>query len=409
MKPLSQILFITLWLLPSPVRGDQKAETPTPVLEAVPERSGPTATGTAAVLQANAKRLREQFDQWLQEPEGYRRRALRECGVFPEGRFYPFAIPALAYANVGLSDTTQRAQSAARMRSLIDLLIATVVEDVSPPGGDLKRLARYNKQGTRLATLNLTLACYALISDDDRYGKLHDHVSRLLRKALVEKAGQPLESYPEYTWYFDTIMALVSLEFYDRAHGQTQAQELLSRHLAWVRDHGTDAETGLPIAYAGGLPRGCDISMQICLLQQVDARAAHRLYTNYVRHHWANLGFVAGFREWPHSKGSPFLGDVDSGPLIFGIGPTATGVGLGAVQAVNDTNRLNILAAQLRLIPELLGLIEQNGLKLFGGAVQPSNRYVTGFLYGDAVLFYAITWVQYPAGQAPVMSASGNR
>ena len=366
------------------------------VLRTVAERFGASSLSAEEVLKVNASRLCEQFDWYLEEPDAYRQRALRECSAFPEGRIYPFAIPALGYANIGLCDAKQRQHSAAQMQKLIDLLISTVVEDIRPPGGDLNRLSHYQKEGTRLATLNLTLACYALIGGDGRYASLHDRVSLLLRRALTEGSGKPLASYPAYTWYFDTIMALVSLELYDRAHGLVQTGPLIEQHFGWLRSHAIDTGTGLPIAYEEGLPRGCDLSMQVCLLQQLDSRTAQRLYADYVQHHWVNLGFIAGFREWPKSKGPSSTGDIDSGPLILGIGPTATGVGIGAAKAVGDFKRLSTLARELQLLPDFLRRLEQGGQQLFGGLVPVSSQYVTGFLYGDVVLYYAITWVPYP-------------
>jgi hypothetical protein len=378
------------------------------MLRTVAERFGPSSPSTEEVLEVNASRLREQFDQWLKEPDAYRQRALRECSAFPEGRIYPFAIPALGYANMGLGDAKQREHSAAQMQKLIELLTSTVIEDIRPPGGDLNRLLHYQKEGTRLATLNLTLACYALIWDEGRYGSLHDRVSLLLRRALTEGAGKPLASYPAYTWYFDTIMALVSLELYDRAHGLAQTGPLIEQHFAWLRSHASDTGTGLPVAYEGGLPRGCDLSMQICLLQQLDSRTAQRVYADYVRHHWVNFGFIAGFREWPKSKGRSSRGDIDSGPLILGIGPTGTGVGIGAAKAVGDANRLSTLARQLKVLPHFLRLLEWGGEQLFGDQVGVSSQYVTGFLYGDAVLFYAITWVPYPGAAKETAKSAPN-
>ena len=382
------------------------------ILKTAAKRAGRSTLSTEDALKVNSSRLLERFDQWLKEPNVYHRRALRECSVFPEGRIYPFAIPALAYANVGLGDANERKHCAAQMQKLIALLISTVTDDISPPGGDLKRLPNYQKEGTRLATLNLTLACYALISDDGQYRSLHDHISQLLWRALTEASGKPLASYPAYTWYFDTLMALVSLELYDRAQGLARTGPLTAKHFVWLQSHATDTGTGLPVAYQGGLPRGCDLSMQICLLQQLDPRAAQRLYVDYVRHHWVDLWFIAGFREWPKSKGpkskEPFaLGDIDSGPLVLGIGPTATGVGIGAAKAVRDTKRLRKLARQLQLLPDFLDLLEQGGEELFGGQVRVSSQYVTGFLYGDAVLFYAITWIRYPGAAKATTRSTG--
>jgi hypothetical protein len=103
------------------------------------------------------------------------------------------------------------------------------------------------------------------------------------------------------------------------------------------------------------------------------------------------------------------MGDIDSGPLILGIGPTATGVGVGAAKAVDDTKRMRVLARQLQLLPDLLRLLEQGDEKLFGGQVRVSTQYVTGFLYGDAVLFYAITWVPYPGAAKSTTQCTGKK
>src|ERR1017187_10257013 len=74
------------------------------MLKTAAKRAGRSALSTEEALKVNASRLRERFDQWLKEPNAYHQRALRECSAFPEGRIYPFAIPALGYANVGLGD-----------------------------------------------------------------------------------------------------------------------------------------------------------------------------------------------------------------------------------------------------------------------------------------------------------------
>jgi hypothetical protein len=37
------------------------------------------------------------------------------------------------------------------------------------------------------------------------------------------------------------------------------------------------------------------------------------------------------------------------------------------------------------------------GRRLTGGVFEFQPEYLTGFLYGDAVLFYAATWREWPA------------
>jgi hypothetical protein len=84
-------------------------------------------------------------------------------------------------------------------------------------------------------------------------------------------------------------------------------------------------------------------------------------------------------------------------------------VGIGAAKAVSDTKRLSTLARQLQLLPDFLRLLEQGGQELFGDQVRVSSQYVTGFLYGDAVLFYAITWVPYPGAAKAATRSTGEK
>jgi hypothetical protein len=282
------------------------------------------------------------------------------------------------------------------MRKLIDLLIPILIEDIRPPHSDLARLESYRKEGTRLTTLNFVLACYAFTSDDGRYATLHRHITKLLREELSRLKGQPLASYPTYTWYYDTILALVSLELFDRKNGGDNTQLLVSQHLQWLEQNATDPVTGLPMAYENHPPRGCDLSMQISLWFELDPAHARKLYQRYVKHHWTDLGVAAGFREWPKGHGPLLSGDIDSGPLFLGIGLTATGVGFATTRAANDSIRHARLAEQLPNVPPLTDFFAWTGLKLFFGHVTVQNQYVTGFLYGDTVLFYALTWQRYP-------------
>jgi len=103
------------------------------------------------------------------------------------------------------------------------------------------------------------------------------------------------------------------------------------------------------------------------------------------------------------------MGDIDSGPLILGIGPTATGVGVGAAKAVGDAKRLGTLARQLKVLPDFLRRLEAGDQQLFGDSVWVNSQYVTGFLYGDVVLFYAITWLPYPGAAKEATKSTGEK
>lgn len=350
-------------------------------------------------LEVVTTRIIKEFDTRLECPECYRDKALEECAVFPEGRIYSFAVPALGYANLALKNPKMRPHALKQMSTLIDLLIPVVVTDIEPPEGDLMQLKTYQQEATYLGTLNLVLSHYALLGGT-QYDMLHTHISEILYHAMVESKGESLSSYPEYTWHFDTMFVLVSLHLYDRYKGLTRTEDLIQQHLSWKQQHATHPDTGLPVAHKTGLPRGCDLSMQICLLAQIAPDTAKELYQRYVQAHWIDHGFLAGFSEWPRGTRTSG-GDFDSGPILFDIGLTATGVGLGTTQAMQDQERFEKLCQHLKLVTPMiqaLAAMDQNSevLHWFKNYVPLNPTYFSGFLYGDAVLFYALTWEPYP-------------
>ena len=96
----------------------------------------------AEVIDSVARRLRREFDVWLEKPEAYRRRALNDCAIFPEGGIYPFAIPAMAYANIAFKNPAETDQAQPRMRILLDLVIRATPLGGSRSFGGIFRMAR---------------------------------------------------------------------------------------------------------------------------------------------------------------------------------------------------------------------------------------------------------------------------
>jgi hypothetical protein len=407
MKKLCYFMILFVCLGCSGVYGQQTTDQDTilkPLLQKLYEMLPASATSSSQeMLETVTTRILSEFDTWLECPQCYREKALEECALFPEGRIYSFAIPVLGYANLALKHPHMKAHALEQMTKLIDLLIPVVVSDIHPPQNDLLQLTTYQQEATYLGTLYLALAHYAFIGGDHRYEALHDHLSEILYQAMVKSNGQSLSSYPEYTWHFDTMFVLTALYLDDKRKGLNRTEELIQQHLQWKRQHATHQATGLPEANQSGLPRGCDVSMQICLWAQMAPETAKDLYQKYVKAHWIDHGFIAGFSEWPKGGKSPGAtwGDFDSGPIVFDIGLTATGVGLGTTQAMNDQERFEKLSSQLKIVTptiQTLASMDQNSelLRWFNAFIPLNQTYFTGFLYGDAMLFYALTWVPYP-------------
>jgi hypothetical protein len=354
------------------------------------------------------RQLAKQFDTIIDAKKSYQTRVSKECKRFPEGDIFPYTLPAIAYANIALADPLRRTNSLERMRGLLDSAVASTVARVKPPAGKLELLKSYKKHATYLGQLNMALGYYRLIGGDKRYDAINKAISDALHKALVELKGRPLASFPVYSWTFDTIPVLVSLKLYDHNTYTDRSSAVIRQHLDWMRTKGIHKSTKLPysrISAAGkpvALPRGCDLSWRISMIAQLDARLAKTMYDDYVKSFWIDRKIVSGFAEWPGGKAGKQ--DADSGPILMGIGMTASGMGIAASSSTGDTNRRDRLIGQTiafkNLLRQLIAVQPKMRTKLnLGGAINPASDYITGFLYGDACLFYAITWEALPFKQ----------
>lgn len=344
-------------------------------------------------------KLKDRFDAYLRDPAAYSRRVAGECGGFPEGDLFPYLFPAFAYANLALSDPSAAEAGRKRMAQLIDLARVSVLRKVRPPKGRLDRLGSYKNHATYLGQYNLALGAFARIGGDDRYSAEHKRISDLFQRALVSAKGRPLNSFPTYSWPFDTVPVLVSLALYDRKTGIQRSANVIQAHLRWTRDKATNRDLGLPhsrVNPSGApreLPRGCDLSLRLCLLPHLDQAYSKQVYQAYVRHHWLERGFAAGFAEWP--GGRDRYSDMDSGPIFWGLGFGATGLGIGATLANGDRKRFERLLAQLGQRDALMGMLTMVGggkSTSLGGMIPMDPGYLTGFLFGDAILFYVLSW-----------------
>lgn len=368
------------------------------------------------IIRRTQHSLLKQFETYLAKPKSYAARVRRECGSFPEGDLFPYVLPAYAYTNLGLEDPKFMPKAAERIAQLIELAKPAVIRRVRPPGGKLEKLIDYNSQAVYLGQFNLALGCYKLVGGDGRYDKAHKAASDALYNALAKQQGRALKSLPTLTWTFDTIPCLLSLRLYDKQTGKRRTDPIISRHLKWLQDHATDKATNLPYSRIGGAgggkmepPRGCELSWRVCLMAQLDAKHAKELYKDYVKSFWLDKGAVAGFTEWPRGRGG--RQDVDSGPIVMGIGTSATGFGVGAAIAAADTKRMARLCEQMAnmklLMKTLIAMDPKNKKLTMDGLLDPDSAYHTGFLFGDTCLFYSVTWRSW--SQSPDINSKKTR
>jgi len=264
----------------------------------------------------------------------------------------------------------------------------------------LRQLHAYGGYGCHLANLNLLLAANERYLHLTRHQALRVHVSQLLIDALTARAGKPIHSYPTEVWPIDTAIALVSLKVADDPRHRDRVERLIDQHLNWLKTAGADQETNLPYSqYSIGpgsrtdVPRGSALSWHIAMISELDPDYAAELYERYCRTFWRTGGPLTGFAEYP--PGVRRADNFDSGPSMFGLGGTASALGFAATQANNDVERTDALSRMIGLMPALTGMVtrpDAAGQPTISGMAPADDQYVSGFLYGDITLYYAMTW-----------------
>lgn len=203
-------------------------------------------------------------------------------------------------------------------------------------------------------------------------------------------------SFPGLCWPFDTIPCLVALRLREFTTGSRDYSPVIRRHLAWIRSSGCEPALNLPHSQidpetgAGmALPRGCARPWRVTLVAQLDQSDARALYRQFARHFWLERVLIAGFAEWP--RGGEQQMDADSGLILWGVGLSATGFGLGAALAVGDRLCLLRLVSQRWLRRAVFPALRPTLERMFPFR----ERDLTGMLMGDPAMFAMAGWCDW--------------
>ncbi|MFT5682928.1 MAG: hypothetical protein ACI8RZ_003852, partial [Myxococcota bacterium] len=221
-----------------------------------------------------------------------------------------------------------------------------------------------------LGYLNFALARYRRI--DDAYAEPHDQLRSWLAAGLSEPIHR-YQTYPGEVYPADLATVAGSLALYDPP---PELANWMVRYAA----ASVDPETGMlyqRLSTTSGAPadqpRGSGTAFSAFFLEPADPDLSAALTASL--NHRSFLGF-GGIREYP--VGVRGRGDIDSGPVLFGIGVSATGFGIAAA-------RLHGEAAHYRALVRtatLFGL----PVPLHGG-----QWHLTGGGIGNAIMLAMLT------------------
>ena len=285
-----------------------------------------------------------------------------------------------ALTNLAFTYPETRMESLTVIKHLLERMLKQDLRDyeVAYWGEDaLKTLAEDSGHIGYLGHLNLMLGAYRLLGGEGHFDELHTRITQALAKRLATHAFPYLETFPGGIFVPDNLPVYASLVFYDKIMG-TDHSALVQRWQAYTEANLLDAQTGLlmPLLDWNGHPigevRGSYNAWNSFYLPHIAPDFATDQFEKLTQHMLTQLPFGAlAVREY--LSGRPGQGDIDSGPVIFGLSTAGTGFAIGGASHAQEA----LLRKGLLLTAEIGGAtIEVKGQRF----------YLFSPLVGDAIM-----------------------
>ncbi len=233
-----------------------------------------------------------------------------------------------------------------------------------------------------LGYLNLVLTLDRATFADSRHTALNDRISAALARRFRTAPHQIIETYPDEAYPVDNASGLASLLLHQRLTG-TDHSAAIAGTIECFRNRWRDPRNGLllqAIDHRSGQPtdrgRASGTALAAYFLAMADPELA-RPYFQSLRTHLA--GSILGFGYVDeYAAGERGGGDIDSGPLIFGMSPSGTGFTIATSRAFGDRS----LYVSLARTAYLMGAPVTRGDERF---------FITGGPLGNAIMLAMFT------------------
>lgn len=245
-----------------------------------------------------------------------------------------------------------------------------------------------------LGYANLALSMLTLLDPGNRFVGLNERLTEALARRTREAPHGIIETYPGEAYPADMAAVVGSIGLYDRARGGGRYREVVRHFAAALRgrylERGSgmihqmvDAGAGRPV----GPPRASGTAIAAYFLSFADSALAREVFAGIAARQRASLFGFGGVREYPEGVGGG--GDIDSGPVLFGVSVSATGFSLAGAR----------LFGEREMFVEIYRTAELFGVEVGGAA--GGRRYLSGGPLGNAILLAMMTAGPGAAGGAP--------
>jgi hypothetical protein len=323
-------------------------------------------------------------ESWLRRPLRRGRFGTVSGRFDGEWMFATYMMSGMGFAQMA----EEHPELAARHRVLVEKSVDEILTresrafEVEAWGTDpIDSLAQDRGHNAYLGYLNLLLSLERRVWPDNKHAALNDAITASLVRRLSRASIGLVESYPGEVFPIDNTALFGSIGLYDKATG-AHHEALLSKLFARLDAQYTDPRTGMLYQLVDprtgapvDAPRASGTALGAYFVSFASEERAKKLDEALAANTDTVLGFGAVKEYGPDVAGS---GDVDSGPLVFGFGVTATGFSLATSRISGDAARFRSLYATTHL---------------FGA---PRDRdgarhFVSGGPVGDAILFAMLT------------------
>ena len=212
-----------------------------------------------------------------------------------------------------------------------------------------------NAHGAYLCYLNVALSMHHLIDKNSKYRNLNKIVSEHLIRKIKESEISLIESYPDDYYPADISASLGSIGLYSKATG-IDLKDFIDKTTNDFNTKYRDDSTGLVFHQIAnidhevvpGEARGASTAFSAYFLSFVNPELALSLFKSIRKNLYVSYGLIAGIREYP--KGVEGIEDGDSGPIVMGLGVSATGFSLSLAKKFRDEEMFsNIYGTASRL------------------------------------------------------------
>jgi len=224
--------------------------------------------------------------------------------------------------------------------------------------------------------LNLMLGAYALLNNDGKFKDLHQKISDAIERRMEKYPHHHVETYPFENYPPDNTVSVASLKIsnltlpknYDRVIDKWIVEsKKLEDQKSGLLPFQIDTLTGKPLQTF----RGSHLGWNSFFLPLINEEYAKIQFERFSKNMLFSIPGIAGFKEYP--KNVFFSADSDAGPIIFGLGSTATGFSIAGAKWSKDQ----------RLYSSLLRSIE-----IFGVSITKNNErhYLSLPVISDAII-----------------------